>query len=219
MSLTTRRRALAATCAAVTTGTAFAARQKLRIGVTDWNLNLGADPQAVPLAAQLGFEGIQISFGRKVVNGKMPVDDSEVIARYLQLSKQYAIPIDGTCVDMLHDHGLKSDKLAPELVFQSIRLTKQLNAKVLLLPFFGAWALSTNAPELPEAAAGARISATDAFHFASKENIQTHGGMGFTWELDCHLYYRRAKQLGLTLGSARVWKDRLVNHLEKKNVA
>ncbi len=85
--------------------------------------------------------------------------------------------------------------------------------------FFGAWALSTNAPELPEAAAGARISATDAFHFASKENIQTHGGMGFTWELDCHLYYRRAKQLGLTLGSARVWKDRLVNHLEKKNVA
>jgi acyl-CoA dehydrogenase len=85
--------------------------------------------------------------------------------------------------------------------------------------FFGAWALSTNAPELPEAAAGARISATDAFHFASKENIQTHGGMGFTWELDCHLYYRRAKQLGLTLGSSRVWKDRLVNHLEKKNVA
>jgi len=85
--------------------------------------------------------------------------------------------------------------------------------------FFGAWALSTNAPDLPEAAAGARISATDAFHFASKENIQTHGGMGFTWELDCHLYYRRAKQLGLTLGSSRVWKDRLVNHLEKKNVA
>jgi alkylation response protein AidB-like acyl-CoA dehydrogenase len=85
--------------------------------------------------------------------------------------------------------------------------------------FFGAWALSTNAPELPEAAAGARISATDAFHFASKENIQTHGGMGFTWELDCHLYYRRAKQLGLALGASRVWKDRLVNHLEKKNVA
>lgn len=85
--------------------------------------------------------------------------------------------------------------------------------------FFGAWALSTNAPELPEAAAGARISATDAFHFASKENIQTHGGMGFTWELDCHLYYRRAKQLGLALGASRVWKDRLVSHLEKKNVA
>ena len=53
----------------------------------------------------------------------------------------------------------------------------------------------------------------------SKENIQTHGGMGFTWELDCHLYYRRSKMLSLALGASRVWKDRLVNHLEKKNVA
>jgi alkylation response protein AidB-like acyl-CoA dehydrogenase len=85
--------------------------------------------------------------------------------------------------------------------------------------YFGAWALSTNAADLPEAAAGARISATDAFHNASKENIQTHGGMGFTWELDCHLYYRRSKMLSLALGASRVWKDRLVNHLEKKNVA
>lgn len=85
--------------------------------------------------------------------------------------------------------------------------------------FFGAWALSTGAPDLPEAAAGARISATDAFHNAAKENIQTHGGMGFTWELDCHLYYRRAKQLGLALGAPRTWKDRLVSHLEKKNAA
>jgi acyl-CoA dehydrogenase len=85
--------------------------------------------------------------------------------------------------------------------------------------YFGAWALSTNAADLPEAAAGARISATDAFHNASKENIQTHGGMGFTWELDCHLYYRRSKTLSLALGASRVWKDRLVTHLEKKNVA
>jgi alkylation response protein AidB-like acyl-CoA dehydrogenase len=85
--------------------------------------------------------------------------------------------------------------------------------------YFGAWALSTSAADLPEAAAGARISATDAFHNASKENIQTHGGMGFTWELDCHLYYRRSKALSLALGATRVWKDRLVTHLEKKNVA
>ena len=85
--------------------------------------------------------------------------------------------------------------------------------------YFGAWALSTSAADLPEAASGARISATDAFHNASKENIQTHGGMGFTWELDCHLFYRRSKSLSLALGASRVWKDRLINHLEKKNVA
>ena len=44
--------------------------------------------------------------------------------------------------------------------------------------------------------------ANEAFFLAAKENIQTHGGMGFTWEFDCHLYYRRAKLLALALGSA-----------------
>lgn len=85
--------------------------------------------------------------------------------------------------------------------------------------YYGAWALSTGAPELPVAAAGARISASDAFHLASKENIQTHGGMGFTWETDCHLFYRRAKWLGHALGTTRVWKDRLIDLLETKNAA
>ena len=116
---------------------------KLRIGVTDWNLNMGANPDAVALAARLGFEGLQVSFGRKIVDDKMPVDNPGIVARYLSLSKQYRIPIDGTCVDRLHDNGLKSDKTAPKWVLDSIRLTKALNAKVLLLPFFGRWALQS----------------------------------------------------------------------------
>ena len=58
----------------------------------------------------------------------------------------------------------------------------------------------SDAPELPLAAAAARVAASDAFCFAAKENIQTHGGIGFTWEFDCHLYYRRAKLLALALG-------------------
>lgn len=85
--------------------------------------------------------------------------------------------------------------------------------------YYGAWALSTNAPDLPAAAAGARIAATDAFNFAAKENIQTHGGMGFTWEFDCHLFYRRAKLLSVSLGSALSWKDKLITELEKRNAA
>ena len=121
----------------------FAEGTKLRIGVTDWNLNMGANPDAVPLAAQLGFDGVQVSFGRKIVNEKMPADNPDVVARYLSLSKQHKIPIDGTCVDRLHDNGLKSDKLASKWVVDSIRLTKALNAKVLLLPFFGRWALQS----------------------------------------------------------------------------
>jgi L-ribulose-5-phosphate 3-epimerase len=143
---TTRRTFIgSAIAAAVSSRFAIAREQTLRIGVTDWNLNLGADPEAVPLAAKLGFAGVQISFGRKLVDDKMPVDDPAVIARYLSLSQRYQIPIDGTCVDRLHDNGLKSDPLAPKWVLDSIRLTKALDTKVLLLPFFSRWALQTKA--------------------------------------------------------------------------
>jgi acyl-CoA dehydrogenase len=84
---------------------------------------------------------------------------------------------------------------------------------------YGAWALSTGARELPLAAAAARISATQAFDFAAKENTQTHGGIGFTWEADCHFYYKRSRQLGLALGPQRAWKDKLVSELELSNAA
>ena len=85
--------------------------------------------------------------------------------------------------------------------------------------YYAAWALATGASELPEAAAGARIAATQAYDYASRENLQTHGGMGYTWELDCQLYYRRAKNDGLALGAQRVWKEKLVSQLERKNAA
>jgi alkylation response protein AidB-like acyl-CoA dehydrogenase len=83
--------------------------------------------------------------------------------------------------------------------------------------YYGAWALARNAVELPIAAAAARVSANEAFFLAAKENIQVHGGMGYTWEFDCHLYYRRAKLLALALGSTRLWKDRLITQLETAN--
>ena len=85
--------------------------------------------------------------------------------------------------------------------------------------YFGAWALSTNAADLPEAAATARIAGSDAYDFAAKENLQTHGGMGFTWEVDCHLHLRRARQLALALGGPPVWEERLVRCLERRNAA
>jgi len=85
--------------------------------------------------------------------------------------------------------------------------------------YYGAWALSTNAAELPEAAASARISATQAFQHCAKNNIQVHGGMGFTWEFDCHMYYRRANALALGLGSMSYWEDALIDRLRKRNAA
>jgi alkylation response protein AidB-like acyl-CoA dehydrogenase len=85
--------------------------------------------------------------------------------------------------------------------------------------YYGAWALASGAAELPLAAAAARVAATEAFWFAAKESLQTHGGMGYTWDVDCHLYYRRSQQLGLVAGGAKAWKERLVGQLERRNAA
>ena len=82
--------------------------------------------------------------------------------------------------------------------------------------YYGAWALSCDAPELPLAAAAARVASSAAFSLAAKENIQTHGGIGFTWEADCHLFYRRARHLALVLGAPRDWKRRLADRLEQR---
>lgn len=83
--------------------------------------------------------------------------------------------------------------------------------------YYGAWALNTNAPELPLAAATARVGATQAYYYASKENIQTHGGMGFTWEFDCQFHYRRAKLLSVNIGSEGAWQDKLIGAVERNN--
>jgi alkylation response protein AidB-like acyl-CoA dehydrogenase len=85
--------------------------------------------------------------------------------------------------------------------------------------FYGAWALSCDAPELPLAAAAARIAACEAYYLATKENIQTHGGMGFTWDVDCHLFYRRAKLLAVQIGAPGIWKEKLVSRLDLRNAA
>ncbi|MDG2045927.1 MAG: acyl-CoA/acyl-ACP dehydrogenase [Halioglobus sp.] len=79
--------------------------------------------------------------------------------------------------------------------------------------YYGACALSSDAPDLPLAAAVARVSATDAYYFITKENIQAHGGMGFTWEFDCHLYYRRAQLLSGLIGTQSVWKENITQRL------
>ena len=85
--------------------------------------------------------------------------------------------------------------------------------------YYGAWALSTDAPELPLAAATARVSATQAYDECSKENIQTHGGMGFTWEFNCHMYFRRAKALAVNLGGVMGWQEKLVTALQQQDAA
>jgi len=85
--------------------------------------------------------------------------------------------------------------------------------------YYGAWALATGSAELPIAAATARVSATQAFQHCAKNNIQVHGGMGFTWAFDCHLFYRRSNALALALGSLSAWEDLLIERMRGANAA
>jgi acyl-CoA dehydrogenase len=85
--------------------------------------------------------------------------------------------------------------------------------------YYGAMMLTEGGADLPLAAAAARIAATEAYDFASKENIQTHGGIGFTWEADTQFHLRRARVMALSIGGPMAWKDRLVARLEQKNAA
>lgn len=79
--------------------------------------------------------------------------------------------------------------------------------------YHAAWALDQRGRELACAAPVARVAATQAYELAARENIHVHGGIGVTWEADCHLHLRRAAGLASALGSAGYWKRRIVANM------
>lgn len=85
--------------------------------------------------------------------------------------------------------------------------------------YYGAWAVSTGAAELPVAAATVRVSSTQAYQHCAKNNIQVHGGMGFTWAFDCHLHYRRSNGLAVVIGPQSQWEDRLIDQMRLANAS
>jgi L-ribulose-5-phosphate 3-epimerase len=114
-----------------------------KIGVTDWNLKETGKLEAVALAKSLGFAGVQVSLGRDPINGNLPMDNAQLEEQYLRAAKTQGIALAGTCLDILHVNCLMNDKLGQKWVADGIPITKKLNAKVMLLPFFGKCALKT----------------------------------------------------------------------------
>lgn len=74
-------------------------------------------------------------------------------------------------------------------------------------------ALDRDEPGLRHLAAAARLAALDAARFCAEENVQVHGGIGFTWEADPQFYYRRSRQLTFALGGREFWTNRLATAL------
>lgn len=143
------------------------------------------------------------------------LDQAAVICAFEQLGGARA------CLEMARDYAL--DRYAFGRPIGSFQAIKHKLADVYIATelaqsnaYYGAWALAENSGELPRAAATAHLSAQQAYQLAARENIQTHGGMGITWEADCHMYFKRARSLGLEIGGPFYWKNRLMTELENQ---
>jgi L-ribulose-5-phosphate 3-epimerase len=124
---------------------AFAAQRgvKLRLGVPDWSLGRSAQPEAIPFAAKIGFEGIQISLGI-AADGVLPLSDAARQRTYLDEARRAGISLTSCRVEMLHRNYLPSrDPLAPKWIAQAIPIARALGFKVILVPFFGDGAIKT----------------------------------------------------------------------------
>ena len=77
------------------------------------------------------------------------------------------------------------------------------------ITYYAAWALDENSPEAPLAVSMAKAYVSDAFRRVSAAGIQLHGGIGFTWEHDLHLYFKRAKGSEFTFGDATHHRERV----------
>jgi len=86
-------------------------------------------------------------------------------------------------------------------------LVESENAKSLT--YYAAWAMDENVPEAPLAASMAEAYVSDAYRRTAGAGIQLHGGIGFTWEHDLHLYFKRAKSSEFTFGDASYHRERV----------
>ena len=82
------------------------------------------------------------------------------------------------------------------------------------ITYYAAWTATESEAEAPLAAAMAKAYVGEAYRNVSGENIQIHGGVGFTWEYDCHLYFKRAKSDESWLGDAALHRERVARLMQ-----
>jgi alkylation response protein AidB-like acyl-CoA dehydrogenase len=131
-----------------------------------------------------------VALAAEMVGGMQRV--TEIAVEYCKTRKQFGKPIgqfqavQHQCADML-------------LLTESSRSAA----------YYAAWALQEGAPDARTAVSVAKAYASDAYREAGNRGIQVHGGMGFTWENDLHLYYRRAKASEIAFGDAAFHRERI----------
>ena len=123
--------------AAVAANARGAVAPKLKIGAMDGVFHLSGKPESVALAKQIGLEAVQVTIGTSVDGKTLPLEDQALQKAWVAASIKHGIPLDSTYLDMLHRDCLKNDDNAPMWIRKGIAITKNLNAPVLMLVFFG----------------------------------------------------------------------------------
>jgi alkylation response protein AidB-like acyl-CoA dehydrogenase len=150
---------------------------------------IGADGAAETLLART-LDIAAIAQAAEQLGGAQRALDMAV--EYLKVRHQFGRPIGSfqalkhRCADLL-------------LEVESLRSAVQ----------YAAAAVAEDSPEVPTVAALVKAYASDVYFHVAAENIQLHGGIGFTWEHDAHLYFKRAKASELFLGDATLHRERL----------
>lgn len=160
----TRRQFLqtgAAACASLAflnTGTraeslaAYAAAKgvKFKLSAPDWSLQKECQLDAVALSKEIGFPGVQISIGHARQGEtitSLPLSSPALQKEYLAEAKRQGIAITSLCLEIMHVNGLKSDPLGEKWLAECIPIAKALGVKVILVPFFGKWAIKQQAEQ------------------------------------------------------------------------
>lgn len=147
----TRRDCLKAGAAALSMPAPAARKMNVRLGAMQGSLAAKPSPEMLALAKKLGLEGVELNIGRVLAGGKMPLSDAGLQQGYLAEARRLKLAIAGVVLDIFHVHPLKNDPAAPAFVPEGIAVARAMNARVLLLPFFGKAALA-NRDEMGRAA-------------------------------------------------------------------
>jgi len=112
-------------------------KRVFKIGVVDWELGKASDPEALAVAARLGFDGVQVDLG-DVESMRKP----ERQQQYFDMAQKHKIEIASLAMGVLNDTPYAQSPKAVELVDAAIDIAQAMKQKVILLAFFGKGDLS-----------------------------------------------------------------------------
>ena len=160
----------------------------------DSNAVIGAPDKAWP-ALKSALEWATAALCAEMVGGVQKV--LETSTEYAKTRHQFGKPIG--------IYQAVSHKIADMLV---------LSESGRSATYYAAWAVEADAPDRSLAASMAKAYVSDAYRKVAGDGIQVHGGIGFTWEHDMHLYFKRAKSSEVTLGDATYHRELVAQSLD-----